>query len=270
LKRHLVKWSGQFGQLTTPIEEHAMADRLKGKRALVTAAAQGMGRAAVEAFVREGARVIATDVRTELLDAAFASNAAVQREKLDVLDDNAVRAFVEKTGAVDVLFNCAGWVHQGTLLECSVEDWDRSFDLNVRSMFVMCKAMVPKMIAAGGGVIVNMASVLGARKAAVNRLAYASSKAAVEGFTRALAIDHVKQGIRVNCVCPGTVDTPSLGDRINAFKDPVQARRDFVARQPMGRLATAEEIAETFVYLASDESSFMTGQALFVDGGMSL
>jgi len=247
-----------------------MADRLKGKRALVTAAAQGMGRAAVEAFVREGARVIATDVRTELLDAAFASNAAVQREKLDVLDDNAVRAFVEKTGAVDVLFNCAGWVHQGTLLECSVEDWDRSFDLNVRSMFVMCKAMVPKMIAAGGGVIVNMASVLGARKAAVNRLAYASSKAAVEGFTRALAIDHVKQGIRVNCVCPGTVDTPSLGDRINAFKDPVQARRDFVARQPMGRLATAEEIAETFVYLASDESSFMTGQALFVDGGMSL
>ena len=247
-----------------------MADRLKGKRALVTAAAQGMGRAAVEAFLREGARVVATDVRTDLLDEAFGKNAAVQREKLDVLDDNAVRAFVDRTGAVDILFNCAGWVHHGTLLECGVEDWDRSFDLNVRSMFVMCKAMVPKMIAAGGGVIVNMASVLGARKAAVNRLAYASSKAAVEGFTRALAIDHVKQNIRVNCVCPGTVDTPSLGDRINAFKDPVQARRDFVARQPMGRLATAEEIAETFVYLASDESSFMTGQALFVDGGMSL
>lgn len=247
-----------------------MADRLKGKRALVTAAAQGMGRAAVEAFVREGARVIATDVRTDLLDEAFAKNGSVQREKLDVLDDDAVRAFVDKAGAVDILFNCAGWVHQGTLLECTAEDWDRSFDLNVRSMFVMCKAMVPKMIAAGGGVIVNMASVLGARKAAVNRLAYASSKAAVEGFTRALAIDHVKQNIRVNCVCPGTVDTPSLGDRIQAFKDPVQARRDFVARQPMGRLATAEEIAETFVYLASDESSFMTGQALFVDGGMSL
>jgi len=246
-----------------------MAGRLKGKRALVTAAGQGMGRAAVEAFAREGATLIATDVNPALLD-GFSSNRSVQREKLDVLDDAAVRAFVEKTGAVDILFNCAGWVHQGTLLECSVEDWDRSFDLNVRSMFVMCKAMVPKMIAAGGGVIVNMASVLGARKAAVNRLAYASSKAAVEGFTRALAIDHVKQGIRVNCVCPGTVDTPSLGDRINAFKDPVQARKDFVARQPMGRLATAEEIAETFVYLASDESSFMTGQALFVDGGMSL
>jgi NAD(P)-dependent dehydrogenase (short-subunit alcohol dehydrogenase family) len=246
-----------------------MAGRLKGKRAVVTAAGQGMGRAAVEAFAREGATLIATDVNPALLD-GFSSNRSVQREKLDVLDDAAVRAFVEKTGAVDILFNCAGWVHQGTLLECSVEDWDRSFDLNVRSMFVMCKAMVPKMIAAGGGVIVNMASVLGARKAAVNRLAYASSKAAVEGFTRALAIDHVKQNIRVNCVCPGTVDTPSLGDRIKAFTDPVQARRDFIARQPMGRLATAEEIAETFVYLASDESSFMTGQALFVDGGMSL
>jgi NAD(P)-dependent dehydrogenase (short-subunit alcohol dehydrogenase family) len=246
-----------------------MADRLKGKRALITAAGQGMGRAAVEAFVREGARVIATDVDPALLR-SFAGNAAVECSRLDVLDDGAVRAFVEKTGAVDVLFNCAGWVHQGTLLECTIEDWDRSFALNVRSMFVMCKAMVPKMIAAGGGVIINMASVLGARKAAVNRLAYASSKAAVEGFTRALAIDHVKQNIRVNCVCPGTVDTPSLGDRIKAFADPVQARKDFIARQPMGRLATAEEIAETFVYLASEESSFMTGQALFVDGGMSL
>ncbi|HZZ91060.1 MAG TPA: SDR family oxidoreductase [Usitatibacter sp.] len=248
-----------------------MADRLKGKRALVTAAGAGMGRAAVEVFLREGARVVATDVDVRLLDgASFAKNPAVQRERLDVLDDDAVRAFVEKTGAVDILFNCAGWVHQGSILECTIEDWDRSFDLNVRSMFVMTKAMLPKMIAAGGGVVLNMASVLGARKAAPNRLAYASSKAAVEGFTRALAIDHVKQNIRVNCICPGTVDTPSLGDRIKAFADPVQARQDFIARQPMGRLATAEEIAETFVYLASDESSFMTGQALFVDGGMSL
>jgi NAD(P)-dependent dehydrogenase (short-subunit alcohol dehydrogenase family) len=247
-----------------------MADRLKGKRALVTAAGQGMGRAAVKAFVREGATVVATDLHARLLDEAFAGDRAVTRAQLDVLDDAAVRAFVEKTGAVDILFNCAGWVHQGTIAECTVEDWDRSFDLNVRSMFVMTKAMLPKMAAAGGGVILNMASVLGARKAAPNRLAYAASKAAVEGFTRALAIDHVKQNIRVNCVCPGTVDTPSLGDRINAFADPVQARKDFIARQPMGRLATAEEIAETFVYLVSDESSFMTGQAVFVDGGMSL
>jgi NAD(P)-dependent dehydrogenase (short-subunit alcohol dehydrogenase family) len=246
-----------------------MGERLKGKRALVTAAGQGMGRAAVHAFAREGAKVIATDVNAETLD-AFAGNPAISTARLDVLDGKAVEAFVASTGAVDILFNCAGWVHQGSLLDCSVEDWDRSFDLNVRSMFVVTKVMLPKMIAAGGGTILNMASVLGARKAAPNRLAYAASKAAVEGFTRALAIDHVKQGIRVNCVCPGTVDTPSLGERINAFADPDQARKDFVARQPMGRLATADEIAETFVYLVSDESSFMTGQAIFVDGGMSL
>ena len=244
-----------------------MAGRLQGKSALVTAAGQGMGRAAVVAFAREGARVTATDLKPELL-AALPEGVATLG--LDVLDDGAVQDFVARLGAVDILFNCAGTVHQGTILDCSVADWDFSFDLNVRSMFVLTKAMLPRMIAAGGGVILNMASVLGAHKAAPNRLAYAASKAAVAGFTRALAIDHVKQGIRVNCVCPGTVDTPSLGDRIQAFADPVQARKDFIARQPMGRLATAEEIAETFVYLVSDESSFMTGQAIFADGGMSL
>ena len=244
-----------------------MAGRLQGKSVLVTAAAQGMGRAAVVAFAREGARVIATDLKDALL-AGLPSE--ITKRRLDVLDDAAVKTFVEDIGAVDVLFNCAGYVHQGTILDCAIKDWDFSFNLNVRSMFVMTKAMLPKMIAAGGGTILNMASVLGAQKAAPNRLAYAASKAAVVGFTRALAIDHVKQNIRVNCVCPGTVDTPSLGDRINAFADPEQARKDFVARQPMGRLATAEEIAETFVYLVSDESSFMTGQAVFVDGGMSL
>lgn len=246
-----------------------MSGRLSGKTALVTAAAQGMGRAATLAFAREGAQVIATDINEALLR-ELEGRPGVRAARLDVLDDAAVQAFVERTGAVDILFNCAGWVHQGTLLDCSIEDWDRSFDLNVRSMFVMTRAMLPKMIAAGGGVILNMASVLGAHKAAPNRLAYTASKAAVAGLTRALAIDHVKQGIRVNCVCPGTVDTPSLGDRINAFADPVQARKDFIARQPMGRLATAEELAESFVYLVSDESSFMTGQAIFVDGGMSL
>jgi len=246
-----------------------MSGRLSGKTALVTAAGQGMGRAGALAFAREGARVIATDVDDGLLR-ELDGRAGVTTARLDVLDDAAVGEFVERTGAVDILFNCAGWVHQGTLLECSAADWDRSFDLNVRSMFVLTKAMLPKMIAAGGGVILNMASVVGAHKAAPNRLAYSASKAAVAGFTRALAIDHVRQNIRVNCVCPGTVDTPSLAERIRAFADPVQARRDFIARQPMGRLATAEEIAETFVYLVSDESSFMTGQAIFVDGGMSL
>jgi NAD(P)-dependent dehydrogenase (short-subunit alcohol dehydrogenase family) len=244
-----------------------MANRLQGKKALITAAGQGMGRAAALAFAREGARVVATDVNAKLLEGF---DRGITTARLDVTDEREVIAFVESTGAVDILFNCAGWVHQGSLLDCRTEDWDRSFNLNVRSMFLMCKAMLPKMIANGGGVVLNMASVLGADKAAPNRLAYAASKAAVAGFTRALAIDHVKQNIRVNCVCPGTVDTPSLGDRIQAFADPVQARKDFVNRQPMGRLATAEEIAESFVFLVSDESSFMTGHAVFVDGGMSL
>lgn len=243
--------------------------RLAGKTALVTAAGQGMGRAGALAFAREGARVIATDRDVRTL-ASLEGIDGITTRALDVLDSAAVRAAVDEIGAVDILFNCAGWVHQGSILDCSDEDWDRSFDLNVRSMFVTTKAMLPKMIAAGGGTILNMASVVGQLKTAPNRLAYTASKAAVAGFTRALALDHVRQGIRANCVCPGTVDTPSLQERIDAHADPVQARRDFVARQPMGRLATAEEIAETFVYLVSDESSFMTGQAIFVDGGMSL
>jgi NAD(P)-dependent dehydrogenase (short-subunit alcohol dehydrogenase family) len=246
-----------------------MANRLAGKRALVTAAGAGMGRAAALAFAREGAKVLATDLNSDSLQ-ALAGREGIDTAALDVTSPEAVEAFVARTGAVDILFNCAGWVHQGSLAECTLADWDKSFNVNVRSMFLVVKAMLPRMVANGGGVILNMASVLGGEKAAPNRLAYAASKAAVAGFTRALAIDHVKQAIRVNCVCPGTVDTPSLGDRINAFADPAQARRDFIARQPMGRLATAEEIAETFVYLVSDESSFMTGQAVFVDGGMSL
>ncbi len=246
-----------------------MTDRLRGRTALITAAGQGMGRASVFAFAREGAAVVATDLRADLLS-AFDGVQGVTTRVLDVLDDAAVASAVDAIGGVDILFNCAGWVHQGSLLDCTIADWDRSFDLNVRAMFVVTKAMLPKMIDRGGGTILNMASVLGAHKAAPNRLAYAASKAAVVGFTRAIALDHVKQGIRCNCVCPGTVDTPSLGDRIQAFADPVQARKDFIARQPMGRLATAEELAETFVFLVSDESSFTTGQALFADGGMSL
>jgi NAD(P)-dependent dehydrogenase (short-subunit alcohol dehydrogenase family) len=246
-----------------------MANRLAGKRALITAAGAGMGRAAALAFAREGATVLATDLNSDSLQ-SLAGREGIETARLDVTQDKAVGEFVAATGPVDILFNCAGWVHQGSILDCRVEDWDKSFNVNVRGMFLLTKAMLPGMIANGGGVILNMASVLGAEKAAPNRLAYAASKAAVAGFTRALAIDHVKQNIRVNCVCPGTVDTPSLGERIDAFADPAKARQDFVARQPMGRLATAEEIAETFVYLASDESSFMTGQAVYVDGGMSL
>lgn len=246
-----------------------MSNRLAGKRALITAAGAGMGRAAALAFAREGAKVLATDLNSDSLQ-SLAGNDAIETSRLDVTNEKAVNDFVAAAGAVDILFNCAGWVHQGSILDCKLEDWDKSFNVNVRSMFLVTKAMLPRMIANGGGVILNMASVLGAEKAAPNRLAYAASKAAVAGFTRALAIDHVKQGIRVNCVCPGTVDTPSLGERINAFADPAQARKDFIARQPMGRLATAEEIAETFVYIVSDESSFMTGQAVYVDGGMSL
>ena len=171
---------------------------------------------------------------------------------------------------MNAIFNCAGYVHHGALLDCNPEDWDRSFNLNVRSMYLLTRAFLPGLIANGGGVILNMASVLGAHKAAPNRLAYAASKAAVVGFTRAVALDYVRHNIRCNCICPGTVDTPSLADRINAAADPEQSRRNFVARQPMGRLATAEEIAESFVYLLSDESSFVTGQAIFTDGGMSL
>ena len=246
-----------------------MADRLKGKTALITAAGQGMGRAAVLAFIREGAKVFASDYNVKLLE-QYDGLPSVVTSRLDVTDDDAVMKYVAANGAVDILFNCAGWVHQGSILECGIEDWDKSFQMNVRSQFSMCKHMIPKMIGAGGGVILNMSSVLGAGKAAPNRLAYASSKAAVQGFTRARAVDHVKQAIRVNCVCPGTVDTPSLGDRINAFADPAKARLDFIARQAMGRLATAEEMAETFVFLVSDESSFMTGQTVYIDGGMSL
>ena len=246
-----------------------MANRLAGKRALITAAGAGMGRAAALAFAREGAKVVATDVNADSLQ-AFTGNPSIETALLDVTDEQAVNAFVKATGAVDILFNCAGWVHQGSLAECTLADWDTSFNVNVRSMFLVTKAMLPAMVARGGGVILNMASVLGAGKAAPNRLAYAASKAAVAGFTRALAVDHVKQGIRVNCVCPGTVDAPSLGDRINAFSDPVQARKDFVARQPMGRLGNAEEIADLCVYLGADESVFMTGQTVIIDGGVSL
>lgn len=242
-----------------------MAGRLAGKRILVTAAGAGIGRATVLMMAAEGASVIATDVKPELL-ASLAGTPGIETRVLDVLDDAQVAAVV---GAepLDVLFNCAGWVHQGGIEQCSDRDWQLSFDLNVRAQWKTIAAALPGMLARGGGSIINMASMCSSLKGFANRFAYGASKAAVIGLTKSVAIDYVARGIRCNCICPGTVDTPSLQDRINAFPDPVEARRMFVARQPMGRLATAEEIAPIAVYLASDESRFATGQPFCVDGG---
>jgi 2-keto-3-deoxy-L-fuconate dehydrogenase len=242
-----------------------MGTRLQGKRILVTAAGQGIGRASVMQMAAEGAQVIATDVNPKLLE-AYAGVANVTTRSLDMLDDAQV-ATVVGAQPLDVLFNCAGWVHQGGLEQCSDSDWDLSFNLNVRAQWKSIAAALPAMLAQGSGSIINMASMCSSLKGFANRFAYGASKAAVIGLTKSIAIDFVARGIRCNCICPGTVDTPSLQDRINAFPDPVEARKMFVARQPMGRLAMAEEIAPIAVYLASDESRFATGQPFIVDGG---
>ena len=251
-----------------------MPERLRNKRVLVTAAAQGMGRAAALAMAREGARVIATDIRGDLLESLVeeAGDVPIPIEALplDVTQAHAVRSLIGGLPALDVLFNCAGYVHQGSILECEDEDWDRSFAINVRSMFMTIRAALPAMLEAGGGSIVNMASVCSSIKGLPNRFAYGTTKAAVIGLTKSVAADYVTRGIRCNAVCPGTVDTPSLHDRMRALGDIEEARRMFVARQPMGRLATADEIVPIVVYLASDESAFATGQLFTIDGGVSL
>jgi 2-keto-3-deoxy-L-fuconate dehydrogenase len=256
-----------------------VGDRLKGKRAFITAAGQGMGRAAAIAFAAEGAQVWATDVNTEALrslegmlgNATSGTTASgVTTRVLDVTDSGAVARVAKEAGDVNVVFNCAGIVHHGTIMECSEQDWDRSFDLNIKSMYRVTRAFLPGMLRQQQGSIINMASVASSLRGLPNRLAYGTTKAAVLGFTKAVAADYVRQGIRCNAVCPGTVDTPSLQGRINAFADPVQARKDFVARQPMGRLATVDDITPLLVYLASDESSFATGVAFSVDGGMTI
>ncbi len=246
-----------------------MGTRLAGKTAVVTAAGQGIGRATALAFAAEGAQVWATDIDEAKLG-SLAETPGIQVRRLDVLDDAAIAAFAAAMPAPDVLFNCAGFVHHGTVLECSDRDWDFSFNLNVRSHYVVIRQFLPSMLDHGGGSIINVASVAGSIKGIANRFVYGATKAAVIGLTKSVAIDYVRRGIRCNAICPGTVDTPSLGERINSFADPDQARKDFIARQPMGRLATAEEITGAAVYLASDESIFMTGQSLIVDGGITI
>ena len=251
-----------------------MTGRLAGKTALITAAGQGIGAASVLQMAREGATVYATDVNANLLD-RFDGVANVITRTLDVLDDAALTATIAGLPPLDVLFNCAGYVHHGTVLECSHKDWDFSFNLNVRAMYVAIQAAVPKMLekhqkSGTWASIINMASVAGSIKGIPNRFVYGASKAAVVGLTKAVAADFVQKGVRCNAIAPGTVDTPSLADRINAFPDPVEARKMFIARQPMGRLAKAEEIAPIVIFLASDESAFATGQVFSVDGGMTI
>lgn len=243
--------------------------RLSNKTALVTAAGQGIGRATVLAMAAEGAMVLATDVNAKLLE-AYAGVENVTTAVLDVMDKAAIAALVAENHAFDVLFNCAGFVHNGSILEATDEDWNFAFDLNARAQYWMIQAALPKMIANGGGSIINMASVASSVKGLPNRFVYGASKAAVIGLTKAVAADFVGKGIRCNAIAPGTVDTPSLGDRINAYEDPVEARKNFIARQPMGRLAQAHEIAPIVLYLASDESQFATGQVFSVDGGMTI
>ena len=243
--------------------------RLTGKTALVTAAGQGIGRASVLAMAAEGAQVLATDVNEKLLE-SYAGVANVTTQKLDVMDKAAIHALVNSHPAFDVLFNCAGFVHAGTILQATDEEWEFAFNLNVRAQYWMIQAALPKMLAHGSGSIINMASVASSVKGLPNRFVYGASKAAVVGLTKAVAADFVGQGIRCNAIAPGTVDTPSLGDRINAYADPEEARKAFVARQPMGRIAQAHEIAPIIVFLASDESAFATGQLFSIDGGMTI
>ncbi len=246
-----------------------MSGRLAGKIAFITAAGQGIGRGAALAFAREGARVWATDVNAKTL-AELEGQEGIRTRVLDVLDEAAIAKVAAEVGLVDILFNCAGYVHHGTILDCTSKDWDFSFNLNVKSMYLVTRAFLPGMLKNGRGSIINMSSIASSVKGLPNRFVYGASKAAVIGLTKAIAADYVKQGIRCNCIGPGTVDTPSLHQRINAFADPVQAHKDFIARQPMGRLGSVEDITGILVFLASDESQFATGNMYSIDGGMTI
>ncbi len=247
-----------------------MAGRLAGKKALTTASAQGIGRATALAFAAEGAQVIATDLDFERLKALEATKGITVRA-LDVTDLSAITKLAVEVGALDVLFNCAGFVHHGTILDCSEKDWDFSSALNIRSMYRMIRALLPAMVARGKGAsIINMASVSSSIKGVPNRFVYGTTKAGVIGLTKSVAADFIKQGIRCNAICPGTVQTPSLDERIAAQGGTPEARKAFVERQPLGRLGSPEEIAALAVYLASDEAAFTTGTASIIDGGFTL
>ena len=243
-----------------------MTDRLAGKTAVVTAAGQGIGRAIAEAYRDAGARVFASDLDAGKLEALE----GVERVACDVTDPAAVEKLKQAVGRANVLANVAGFVHHGDILAASEAEWDFGFDLNVKSMFRTIRAFLPDMVAAGGGSIVNMASVSSNLAGVPNRMVYGTSKAAVIGLTKSVARDFIDKGVRCNAIAPGTVQSPSLDDRINAFDDPVQARKDFIARQPLGRLGTAEEIAAAALYLASDDAAYTTGTVMVVDGGLTL
>jgi 2-keto-3-deoxy-L-fuconate dehydrogenase len=247
--------------------ENHMSDRLKGKRAFVTAGAVGIGRACAMAFAREGATVFATDIDEKGL-ALLSKDGVSEVARLDARDSQAVAAMAKRAGPIDILLNAAGFVHNGTVLECSDDDWDFSFDLNVKSMHRTIRAFLPGMLERGHGSIVNISSAAGVFKAAPNRYVYGATKAAVAALTRAVATDFITRGIRCNCICPGTIETPSMLNRAAAAGP--GGREMFVSRQPMGRLGTADEIASLAVYLASDESSFTTGVAHIIDGGWTL
>jgi len=257
--------------LSATASERAMKGRLQSKRCLITAGAQGIGRETVLVFAREGASVIATDINQAALEQLAAEHFAVEPHALDVTDATAIDALVASTGPLDVLFNCAGYVHQGSILECTDEDWRRSFQINVDAMFHLSKAVLPGMVARGRGSIINMASVASSVKGVPNRFVYGTTKAAVIGLTKAIAADFVSKGVRCNAICPGTVNTPSLGERVAALGGDQDATwRSFIQRQPMGRLGDPAEVAALALYLASDESGFTTGQIHIIDGGWSI
>ncbi len=247
-----------------------MSKRLIGKKIIVTAAGQGIGKATAIAFYKEGAHVIATDLNEKTLADLNKEYPEINVQKLDSTDNNAILEFTKSLDRVDVLLNAVGFVHHGTILECEENDWDFSSNVNVKSMYFMCKAIIPMMIKQNGGSIINISSCASSFKGFPNRFVYGTTKGAVIGLTKAIAADFVKKNIRCNSIAPGTVFSPSWQDRVDQSPDPVQAKKDFIARQPMGRLGTAEEIAAVAVYLASDDATFTTGTTISVDGGISI